>query len=104
MTVVSQDFADKCKEVDPFYGTKYNVEKIPFSTLMSWKFPPSIPVNYPPPNLFIPSEAGLSVKFPKQVKQNAVSLEDRWKQISSIQAPAIIREDERWTVYYKKDV
>mmetsp|Transcript_36103 Transcript_36103/g.86758 ORF Transcript_36103/g.86758 Transcript_36103/m.86758 type:complete len:835 (-) Transcript_36103:4855-7359(-) len=107
LTILSQSFRGKTEKKEKWYGTNYSVEKIPTSTLDKWKTPVSasmIGLAVPKPNVFIPSEAGLRLKFPLSKKSSTSrTFEDRF---APIPPPKIIREDGpdgRWTVYYKPD-
>jgi insulysin len=111
LTILSQSFRGITDKKEKWYGTSYAVERIPISTLEKWKKPTSaslLGLDFPKPNVFIPSEGGLRLKFPPpqpKSKLNSVTrtFEDR---VAPIPPPRMIRDDGpdgRWTVYYKPD-
>jgi len=84
---------------EKWYGTQYRVKSIPSATLQKWKTARAPPeIQYPTPNLFLPTEQGLKVKLPP--KKN---LSKAQKQSMSSKPPSIIRKDDRWTVHFKPD-
>eukprot|EP00548_Thalassiothrix_antarctica_P015226 CAMPEP_0194175336 /NCGR_PEP_ID=MMETSP0154-20130528/9376_1 /TAXON_ID=1049557 /ORGANISM="Thalassiothrix antarctica, Strain L6-D1" /LENGTH=1065 /DNA_ID=CAMNT_0038889095 /DNA_START=460 /DNA_END=3657 /DNA_ORIENTATION=+ len=107
ITTMSQSFAENEKDflTEQWYGTKYRAKPIPSTTIQRWKnaFAPR-GITYPKPNVFIPTEKGLNVRIPvplsKLNEPKAIELEDRLKPIPP---PTKIRDDDRWTVYYKPD-
>ena len=47
----------KTAEVEPYYGARYSVQKIPASVWQAWRKPPAAPeLRYPSPNKWIPDE------------------------------------------------
>lgn len=95
ITIMSQDLKGGGFQKEKWYGTEYRVKSIPSSVLQKWKNAPVPPtVQYPKPNVFLPTEQGLQVKIVPNKKITA-------KQMPS--PPSIIRQDERWTVHYKAD-
>lgn len=104
-TILSKSFQGKTDRKEEWYGTDFLAEKIPPSTLLRWKncaSPKSLGIDFPKQNQFIPSESGLKVKYPPpQVDRfKKRTFEDRMTPISP---PEIIRDDGRWTVYFKAD-
>lgn len=106
ITVLSKSFVGKTDKIEKWYGTNYSVRPIPVETIMEWQncpSPKSFKIDYPRPNVFIPSDAGLRVKFPPKEKNLSKDFETR---ITPIPPPTIIRDDGaegRWTVHYKAD-
>lgn len=107
VTVVSKSFEGQTDAKERWYGTNYRVRAIPSKTLDRWRHcpsPRSLKVDFPKPNLFIPSEAGLSVKFsPDASAKMKKGFEERMVPLTP---PRIIRDDGvggRWTVYFNED-
>ena len=106
VTVLSKSFEGQTNQNEKWYGTKYSVSRIAPSTLASWKNPESsrkLQLDFPKPNMFIPTESGLRVKFPPNEKRRAKTFEER---MTPIEAPRIVRDDGPsgpWTVYFKED-
>jgi insulysin len=107
VTVLSKSFEGQTDLKERWYGTNYRVRSIPTETLDQWRnceSPRKLKIDFPKPNLFIPSEAGLKVKFvPNGSEKKRKSFEERMEPLST---PRIIRDDEsdgRWTVYFKED-
>jgi insulysin len=109
-TVLSKTFQGQTNQKEVWYGTDYRVDPIPSSTLGRWRNcvrSKELGMDFPKPNVFIPSEAGLRLKYPPQptsIKdERTLTFEER---MAGIPPPAIIRDDGdggRWTVYYKPD-
>ena len=107
-TIMSKTFVGATKDKEEWYGTDYSVEAIPQSTLMKWRNsakPKSLGIDFPKPNVFIPSEDGLKVKFPPPAvdRLRKRTFEER---IKPLPAPQVIRDDGpngKWTVYFKPD-
>lgn len=109
-TILSKSFQGQTNQKETWYGTDYRVDPIPDSTLVQWKnslSPKELGIDFPKPNAFLPSEAGLILKFPPQPTLNkderARTFEER---MTVVPPPKIIRDDGgegRWTVYYKPD-
>jgi insulysin len=108
-TVLSKSFRGQTDKKEIWYGTDYRVDPIPESTLFKWRNPAQpkeLGIGYPKPNVFIPSESGLRLKYPLDESSNGKrprTFEDR---IAAVPPPTIIRDDGpegRWTVYYKPD-
>jgi insulysin len=108
VTIISKSFAGKTDQKEKWYGTDFSVEPIPVSVLDQWRNPASpkkLGLDFPKPNVFIPSEAGLVVKNPPILsdKLRKRSFEDR---LTPVPPPELIRDDGpggRWQVYYKPD-
>jgi insulysin len=107
VTVLSKSFEGQTDSVERWYGTKYRVRPIPSATLDQWRScerPRNLKIDFPKPNPFIPSEAGLRVKFaPDGSEKKRKDFEERMVPLTP---PRIIRDDEsdgRWTVYFKED-
>ncbi|CAB9502983.1 degrading enzyme-like 1, peroxisomal [Seminavis robusta] len=106
MTVMSKSFEGKTDKTEKWYGTEYSARPIPIETLMKWQncpSPKSFKIDYPRPNVFIPSETGLRVKIPPKEKPASKDFETR---ITPIPPPGVIRDDGpdgRWTVNFKAD-
>lgn len=106
ITVLSKSFEGKTDQREKWYGTNYNVKPVPIDTLMQWQNCPSpkaLKIDYPRPNVFIPSDAGLRVKIEPEKKPRAKDFESR---IKPVPLPTIIRDDGpagRWTLDYKAD-
>jgi insulysin len=106
ITVLSKSFEGKTDKSEKWYGTQYSVRPIPVETLMQWQNSPSsksFNMAYPKPNVFIPSEAGLTVKIPPIDKPPSKDFETR---ITPIPPPVVISDkgfDSRWTVNFKAD-
>jgi secreted Zn-dependent insulinase-like peptidase len=67
ITVVSKSFSGKTDATEKWYGTEYRVRAVPRTTLDRWQNcepARSLRIDFPSPNKFIPSEAGLQVKYP----------------------------------------
>ena len=105
-TILSKSYKGQTNQKEFWYGTDYSVEAVPDSTLQRWKSPISpseIGLAFPRPNVFIPSEDGLKLKFPTKPKRSSRTFEER---MAAIPPPKVIRDDGsngRWTVYYKPD-
>ncbi len=107
-TVLSKSFKGQTDKKEYWYGTDYNVEPVPASTLSQWRNPISadeLGLTFPRPNVFIPTENGLKLKFPPKPKTGRTqrTFEER---MTAIPPPTVIRDDGssgRWTVYYKPD-
>ena len=108
ITVLSKTFQDETDKTEKWYGTQYRADPIPVSTLDQWRNcakPKQLGLDFPKPNVFIPSESGLKVKYPPQPKDRfrKRTFEDR---MTPPPPPVVIRDDGpggRWTVYYKPD-
>ena len=107
-TILSKSYKGQTNKKEFWYGTDYRVEPVPDATLAQWKNPTSstdFGLAFPRPNVFIPSEAGLKLKFPQKRKtgRSQLTFEER---MTPIPPPKVIRDDGangRWTVYYKPD-
>ena len=107
-TMMSKTFQSETNQKERWYGTEYQVESVPEATLNGWKQcanPKQLGVYFPKPNPFIPSEAGLAVKYPPPPvnRFRKRTFEDR---MTPLPPPKIIRDDGpdgKWTVYYKPD-
>ena len=108
VTVLSKSFEGQTDQKEKWYGTDYRVRRIPDSTMDTWRRPVApnkLKIDFPKPNAFIPSEAGLQVKIPKPPTELAAnrSFESR---LTPIRPPRVIRDDGpngRWKVYFKED-
>ncbi|GKY92409.1 hypothetical protein MPSEU_000211500 [Mayamaea pseudoterrestris] len=104
MTVISKDFEGKTTQQEVWYGTKYRARRIDDKMLENWRDAAparTMQIDYPKPNRFIPSEAGLRVKLPVQKPINQKQTFEA--KLRAPTAPWIIRDDDRWTVYFKPD-
>ena len=106
-TILSKSFKGQTDKKEYWYGTDYSVEAVPASTLTQWKNPTSaseLGLTMPRPNVFIPSENGLKVRFPPKPKSGrSLTFEER---MTPTPPPKVIRDDGssgRWTVYFKPD-
>ena len=108
VTIVSKSFEGKTEKSEKWYGTGYNVKRIPEQTLSAWKMSeqaPALGIYLPRPNPFIPSEKGLQVKAKVDRRQlsKSLSFEDR---VKPIKPPTLIldgKDGSRWKIYYKQD-
>jgi len=107
-TILSKAYKGQTNKKEFWYGTEYSAEPVPASTLLQWKNPTSaneFGLTFPRPNVFIPSEKGLTLQFPPKPKigRSQRTFEER---MVAIPPPKVIRDDGsngRWTVYYKPD-
>ena len=106
-TILSKSFKGQTDKKEYWYGTDYSVEAVPASTITQWKNPTSaseLGLTMPRPNVFIPSENGLKVRFPPKPKSGrSLTFEER---MTPTPPPKVIRDDGssgRWTVYFKPD-
>jgi insulysin len=108
-TILSKSFQGQTTQKETWYGTDYRADPVPFSTTLKWKNPTNVKdlgIAFPKPNVFIPSEKGLKLKFPPpqtSIVQRQRTFEER---MVPVPPPKIIRDDGpdgRWTVYYKPD-
>ncbi|XP_072943184.1 insulin-degrading enzyme isoform X2 [Epargyreus clarus] len=87
--IVAKCFAEKCTQVEPWYGTKYLQEDIEDAKINAWKAakpPPEL--HLPPPNEFIPSR--LDLETSSDVTSEAI-------------APAIIKDTPLMRLWFKRD-
>eukprot|EP00339_Tiarina_fusa_P025559 CAMPEP_0116996806 /NCGR_PEP_ID=MMETSP0472-20121206/483_1 /TAXON_ID=693140 ORGANISM="Tiarina fusus, Strain LIS" /NCGR_SAMPLE_ID=MMETSP0472 /ASSEMBLY_ACC=CAM_ASM_000603 /LENGTH=1123 /DNA_ID=CAMNT_0004695537 /DNA_START=168 /DNA_END=3539 /DNA_ORIENTATION=- len=108
VTVMAKSFQGQTNQKEKWYGTDFRVDPIPVATLNKWRSCADVKqlgIDFPKSNPFIPSEEGLSIKYPPvpfdRFKKR--SFEER---MTHIPPPAVIRDDGtngRWTVYYKPD-
>jgi insulysin len=109
VTILSKTFEGRTDRKERWYGTDYNVRPIPDSILNRWKNceqPKKLNMNFPKPNPFIPSEAGLRVKYMPAVTADKMRRKSFEERMIPITPPRIIRDDGpdgRWTVYFKQD-
>ena len=107
-TILSKSFKGETDKKEYWYGTDYGIEPVSASTLLQWKNPTSaneLGLTFPRKNVFIPSENGLTLKFPPKptTGRSQRTFEER---MTPIPPPKVIRDDGsngRWTVYYKPD-
>jgi len=108
VSILSKSFEGQTDQKERWYGTNYRVRLIPPDVLEQWRncvSPRKLKINFPKPNPFIPTEAGLRVKFePDKVsRKKKKTFEER---MQPIEPPRIIRDDGpsgRWTVYFNED-
>jgi insulysin len=107
VTVLSKSFEGQTDKKEQWYGTEYQIKETPLATLELWRnceSPRRLNIDFPYPNQFIPSEAGLRVKFaPDGSEKQRKTFDER---MVAQEAPRIIRDDGsdgRWTVYFKED-
>jgi len=106
LTVVSKSFDGKTNKVEKWYGTKFNVKPLEMAVRNQWlncRAAKTFGIDYPRPNKFIPDERGLVVKKPVKgvdTLNAAPTLEERLKPITP---PSLIKDNDRWTVYFKQD-
>jgi insulysin len=106
VTVLSKSFDGQTSRRERWYGTNYNVRPIPEPVLKSWRdcSPPNkLRFAFPPQNQFIPTEAGLRVKYDPSPVTKAVTIEEKLK---PREPPRLIRDDGdegQWRVYFKED-
>lgn len=89
--VFARDVA--AKETEKFYGVKYSQTEIAKSTYRGWEQPDSASLpgwHLPEPNKFIPQNFALA--WPQMERVTASAL-----------PPELIRNDERWRVFFKAD-
>jgi insulysin len=104
ITVVSKSFSGKTDATEKWYGTEYRVRAVPRTTLDRWQNcepARSLRIDFPSPNKFIPSEAGLQVKYPPNGSSARKKSFDEL--IVAPAPPRLVRGDDRWTVYFKED-
>lgn len=109
-TILSKSFQGQTDRKEVWYGTDYRVDPIPASTMSRWRncaSPKAFGIAFPKPNVFIPSEAGLQLKFPPLPTTNRDERTRTFEERTiPIPPPKIVRDDGddgRWTVYYKPD-
>ena len=106
LTVLSKTFEGKTNEKEVWYGTDYRARKLEGAVLNKWQQPvpaKKLRLEFPRSNKFIPTEAGLRVKNSVTNgadRERLKSFEDR---MLAPTPPRIIRDDERWTAYFKPD-
>lgn len=107
VTILSKTFQGQTDTKEQWYGTEYRARPIPHTTLNMWRNcepSRSLKIDFPFPNQFIPSEAGLRVKYiPDGSEKIRKNFEQR---MVPPEPPRIIRDDGsegRWTVYFKED-
>jgi len=104
VTVMSKTFAGKTDRNEQWYGTPYSLHDIPAATMEAWKNPASLSklkLDFPVANQFIPTEDGLRVRIPRKKRESAKrSFEER---MMPLQAPHVIRDDDKWKVYFRED-
>jgi insulysin len=107
VTTLSKTFEGNTNRKEQWYGTDYRVRSIPDETLNTWRHcesSRSLKMDFPLPNQFIPSEAGLRVKYiPDGSEKVRKNFEE--SMVPPV-PPRIIRDDGiegRWTVYFKED-
>lgn len=107
VSVLSKSFEGQTDQKERWYGTSYRVRAIPMEVLDQWRNCDSarkLKVDFPRPNPFIPSEAGLRIKHePDGSLKRKKTFEERMVPITP---PRIIRDDGptgRWTVYFNED-
>lgn len=107
VTILSKTFEGQTDKKEQWYGTDYRVRPIPQPTISMWRnceSPRSLRMDFPSPNQFIPSEAGLRVKF---IPDGSQKLRKSFEAMMvPPEPPRIIRDDGiegRWTVYFKED-
>ena len=108
VTVLSKSFESSTDRKEKWYGTNYRVKPVPSNVLDQWKSPVAprkLQIDFPSPNVFIPSESGLFVRNPPIPAMKAIerTFESR---LTPIRPPRLIRDDGpggRWKVYYKED-
>jgi insulysin len=107
-TVLSKSYKGQTNQKEEWYGTDYRADPVPETTMQKWRNamrPSELGIVFPRKNVFVPSEAGLKVKYPPKPGNGNRSrtFEDR---MVAVPPPEIIRDDGldgRWTVYYKPD-
>lgn len=107
VSVLSKSFDGQTDQKERWYGTNFSVRPIPADILDQWRNCNSarkLKLGFPKPNQFIPTEAGLRVKFePDGSLKKKKTFEERMVPITP---PRIIRDDGptgRWTVYFNED-
>ena len=108
ITVFSKTFANQTDMKERWYGTDFRVTPFSTSSLERWMNPVAakkLKIELPRKNPFLPSEAGLQVRYPAAPSEIAAekSFESRMK---PIRPPRVIRDDGengRWKVYFKED-
>jgi insulysin len=108
ITVLSKSFEGLTDRKEEIYGTSYRVRAVSEQALQRWNNPTpakQLKMNFPQPNPFIPTEIGLRVKAPstsdfRQERASERSFESR---LTPIAPPRKIRQDDKWTVYFKQD-
>jgi len=105
---LSKTFDGQTDQKEKWYGTDYRVRPIDAPTMQSWNqplAPNKLKIDFPRPNVFIPSESGLRVKIKpsRTVSASSRTFEAR---LTPIRPPRVIRDDGpdgRWKVYFKED-
>ncbi|XP_052757227.1 insulin-degrading enzyme [Galleria mellonella] len=87
--IVAKCFAEKCTQIEPWYGTKYLQEDIEESKIKEWKSVKPCPeLRLPPPNEFIPSRLQLETADDPTI--DAI-------------APSIIKDTPLMRLWFKRD-
>ena len=105
ITVMSKSFEGVTDRKEKWYGTDYRIRPIPSSVRDKWENPArakSLQIDFPPPNMFIPSESGLRVK---NAPLPTARVTDRTfeSRLTPIRPPRVIEDDDRGIVYFKED-
>jgi insulysin len=105
VTVMSKSFDGLTDQQEKWYGTDYRIREVPPSTLAKWQnceAPKKLKLDFPKPNPFIPSEEGLAVKIPRP-KNGEAKKRTFEEKMQPVPPPKVVRDDGRWTVYFKQD-
>jgi Middle or third domain of peptidase_M16 len=108
VTVLSKTFEGQTDAKERWYGTDYRVRPIPSSTLDKWRRglkPSNLQIDFPRPNPFIPTEAGLRLKRPPPASDALASSQRRSfeSRMRPPPPPRVILDDDRWTVHFLED-
>jgi insulysin len=108
VTVLSKTFEGQTDAKERWYGTDYRVRPIPSSTLDKWRKglkPGNLQIDFPRPNPFIPTEAGLRLKRPPPASDALASSQRRSfeSRMRPPTPPRVILDDDRWTVHFLED-
>ncbi|CAK1554529.1 unnamed protein product [Leptosia nina] len=89
LAVIAKCFGDKCKETEPWYGTKFMQEDISEEQLKVWRSVKSSPeLHLPPSNEFIPTR---------------LDLETEPDSTTDAIAPVIIKDTPLMRIWFKRD-
>jgi insulysin len=108
ITVLSKSFEGMTDRKEEIYGTLYRVRPVSEQALQQWNNPTpakQLRMDFPRPNPFIPTEIGLRVKVPPSadIRQERASDRTFESRLTPMSPPRKIRQDDKWTVYFKED-
>ena len=110
LTVISKDFEGKTKEVQQWYGTKFNRKGLSVAQLEQWtQASPDNPkysaLALPEPNQLIPSDFTLlgGQGSIAEVKKKKRSIQEKRRQLDKPPRRILMEEADRWEVWHKLD-